>query len=455
MKNLRDLTEEREGLVNESKALVALAEKEDRDFTPDEQSHFDDIANNLLPAVDERIENRKKFDDMVKQQAAISLGSQLPDPEGRQIGTDGASLGLPASRDTIKVPAKAKRGGHLKAFKGPDAERNAFVAGQIYLAGALGKESSIQWCKDHGIVYNAMTEGTNSAGGFAVDDEMMAAILRLREERGVFFRYANQVPMGSDVMTIPRLITDVTAAWTNEATAVSASDATLAQATLTAKKLLVLTKISTELDEDAIVSIGDAVTQSMAYQTADKVDDAGFNGDGTSGFGSITGLANALNSAAINTLGTGDTALSNVVLKDYEETMALVGQYPGANYRWYVHSTTYYNSMLNLLNAAGGNTIASLAAGQTEPMFLGYPVTFAQVMDSSLAASDDVCYFGDLGLAASVGTRSAFNTAVSAERYFEEDVIALRSRERIAVTVHETGDTIRTRPIVAMRLAAA
>jgi HK97 family phage major capsid protein len=111
---------------------------------------------------------------------------------------------------------------------------------------------------------------------------MSQAIIRLREERGIFPQFANRVPMGSDIIRIPRILTDVTAYWAGENVEITASDPVTGECELMARKLGALTKVSSELDEDAVIEIGNMITTSMAYAEADKIDDAAFNGDSTS-----------------------------------------------------------------------------------------------------------------------------------------------------------------------------
>jgi len=90
-----------------------------------------------------------------------------------------------------------------------------------------------------------------------------------------------------------------------------------------------------------------------------------------------------------------------------------------------------------------------------QPMLFGYPVVFTQVMPNSPGVSTICAYFGDLSLAATVGTRRAVRTQVSVDRYFENDMIGIKCTERVAINVHERGDSIRTRPIVALKTAAS
>jgi len=446
MKTAKQIREEIDAARVELNAIVALATEEARELAAEEQTRVAEITDTLLPGLEKSLETRNKVDSEIKAANAARIAAELD----RQMSNGGDVT-------AIRLPAKARKFSNLKAYDGPDAQRDAYVAGSVFLAGVYGNQHAIEFCSNHGLggITNTMSGGISGAkGGFLVPDEMSSAIVRLREERGVFPRYANSVPMGSDNITIPRLIADVTATWTGETDEITASDATLGGAELVAKKLACLTKVSTELDEDAVVQIGDIITTSMAYAMADKIDEAGFNGDGTSTYGGVTGLVSALNAAAVQDAASGNVSAATLDLTDFEATMALLPMYDGATPRWFCHSAFYYNSMLRLSAAAGGNTITDIANGGM-PMFLGYPVTFVQVMPSAPGVSTIGCYFGDLRLTATIGTRRATNTAVTTERYFEFDLIGIRSTERVAINVHERGADVRTRPMVALKNAAS
>lgn len=451
MLTAKALSEAIDDLRNEVDAIVALATEEKRELSSDEQTRVNAVIEKELPEAESRLENRIKLDNVIKQRAAARLTEQID----RQQADDDQEA---APRASIKVPATAKVHRQLQAFQGSDAERDAYVSGHAILAGILRNERSANWCREHGLHINAaLSTGTNSAGGFLVPEEMQRTLIRLREERGVFPRYANSVPMGSDIITVPRLLADVTAYWTGEASEITASDVTLGSAELMARKLACLTKVSTELDEDAIIDIGDMVTQSMAYAMADKIDEAGFNGDGTSSYGGVLGLKNALHANAIQDAASGNTSALTLDLADFEACVGKYPQYPGASPRWFMHSAVFWASAARLADAAGGNTSQNIAGGPSQSMFLGYPVTFTQVLPSTTGSSVStiLAYFGDLRLGCTVGTRRSVRTEVSTERYFENDQIGIKCTERIAINVHERGSTIRTRPVVALKTAAS
>ena len=109
------------------------------------------------------------------------------------------------------------------------------------------------------------------------------------------------------------------------------------------------------------------------------------------------------------------------------------------------------------MNAAGGNTNVTLSNGVPTMMFLGFPVTFTQVMTSTTgsAVSTILAHFGDLRLGSAYGVRRSVRTEVTMDRYFENDLIGIKCTERVAINIHERGDTIRNRPIIALKTAAS
>ena len=102
--------------------------------------------------------------------------------------------------------------------------------------------------------------------------------------------------MASDTRSDPRRVNGVTAYFVGESTAARSADKTWDRVRLTAKKLMVLTKYSNELNEDAVLNIGDDLAGEIAYAFALKEDQCGFMGDGTSTYGGITGVIPTLRS---------------------------------------------------------------------------------------------------------------------------------------------------------------
>lgn len=448
MRTLVQIRDEIQNLCDTGEAILAVAEKENRDLSADEQKELDGIygtdkTDGKLAALKAEESRMVRIDEQRKAIAA----QRAVEKRMFQDGPD-----VPAENRKIVVPAAAKRYGNLKAYK---TAEDAYASGQFIAATMFGNQASQRWLDDHGI-RAAHSTSDNSKGGYAVPEPMEQSIIRLVEERGVFRRNAFVYPMTSGSVLIPRRSGGFTSYYVGENASITASDLTLNQVKLEAKKLGVLTQISSELSEDAIVALADLVTQEIAYAFANAEDEAGFNGDGTSTYGGILGLNGALQAGSIQDAVGGNTSALTLDLADFEATVGKLPMYPGIAPKWYVSSPVYWASMARLMDAVGGNTNGTLAAGPTA-QFLGYPVEFVDVMPKTTGTlvSTILCYFGDLAMACTMGVRRGVTVRTDESVYFTSDAIAIRATERYDVQVHERGDSTNAGAIVALKTAAS
>jgi len=231
---------------------------------------------------------------------------------------------------------------------------------------------------------------------------------------------------------------------------ITASDKGWDAVQLVARKLAVLCRYSSELNEDSILSIADDLASEIAYSFADKEDECAFNGDGTSTYGGIVGLKAGTAAGSKVTAATGNTAFSTLDLEDFEGMVGKLPQFAVAGARWYVSRVGWANSMLRLAEAAGGNTVAQVAGG-APLQFLGFPVEIVQVMNATTAAqtsTDGLAYLGNLQLAATMGTRRGISIQVDGSRYFEFDQLAIRGTERFDINYHERGTASVAGPVI-------
>ena len=169
-----------------------------------------------------------------------------------------------------------------------EADYKAYAFGQWVRGTVLGNAKAAKWCNEHGV--KSQTEGTNSEGGFTVPEIVSSSLIWLRNEYGVARRFSRVYPMTSDILNVPNASTSTTTYYPGEATAITASDIVFSQVALTAKKLAILTIVSKELNEDTVIDFGATLAQDFAYGLANAEDAAAFQGDGTSTYGSITGI---------------------------------------------------------------------------------------------------------------------------------------------------------------------
>lgn len=153
----------------------------------------------------------------------------------------------------------------------------------------------------------ALSEGTDSAGGFTVPDILSAQLIdRLRAQSVLVRAGARTVPLTSDQNYIAKIATDPVPSWRAENAAIAESDPTFARVSMAPKSLAVLVKVSREVLEDSL-NIEEALQQSLTAAMAVEFDRAGLFGSGTgsepqglvnmSGIGAVA-LAGALTTYA-------------------------------------------------------------------------------------------------------------------------------------------------------------
>jgi HK97 family phage major capsid protein len=334
-------------------------------------------------------------------------------------------------------------------FPGTRDEANfkAYAFGQWIRGSVLGNAKAAKWCAENGI--KSQTEGTNSEGGFTVPEVVSSSLIWLRNEYGIARRYSRIYPMTSDTLNVPNASTSTTTYYPGEATAITASDVVFSQVQLLAKKLAILTIVSKELNEDTVIDFGAMLAQDFAYGLALAEDAAAFQGDGTSTYGSITGImpkikalsATYANIASMVVGASGSSsALSSLTLANWQSMVAKLQPY-ATNPRWFMHKSVFYNGCADKLIALGGNAIMDIQnAYGTEPTLFGIPISFVQNMPSATGASVDLAVLGDLSKGVAFGDRRGVSVEVSDQVKFIEDALTFKATERYAFNAFDVGN---------------
>jgi HK97 family phage major capsid protein len=445
MKSVKELKEQIAEKVARASAIAQLAKNEKRDLTAEEVTEIDAIqgageAKGQVGELTAQLERAEKLEQLTRS-TLTNRGVQLPS-EGQQT----------AQVANIRVKPIA---GKLKSFTGANAERDAWVSGHYFAATLFGNQSSKQWLGDHGyVIRNAHSTGDNSKGGYLVPQETASTIIRLVEEFGVFRQNVGTVfPIANGSLQVPKRAGGFTVRHPGENQEITESDAQFSMVELTPHKAAILTKLSSELNEDALPLLADFLTREFAFAFAVDEDTAGFLGNGTAEFNRVTGLRTALLAGAAATASAA-TTFGGLTLADFHAAMAKLKMYPGIAPKWYIHSAGYYASMDRLKAAGGGNTMMDLSMGGNAN-FLGYPVVFTQCLPSLLTAQSGVNYgfFGDLSLACAMGDARAIEIASSDQRYFENDQLAIRATQRYDIQVHDRGTTTEGSAVIRLMFA--
>ena len=363
-----------------------------------------------------------------------------------------------------RIEPVSTRGYKPGVFESPEV---AHRCGQ-WLKAHFGDRNARQWCSDHlGTEYRDMGGQVNSLGGNLVFEDFSNTIIRLVEKFGVASTVFQNVTMSSDTLLVPRRLTGVTGYWIGENSTITTSDPTATMVQLVAKKLAIATKVSNELLADNAISVATWLAQEYATEMASRIDDAAFNGTGTSSFGGIRGLAqidDGTHTASIQSAASGNTSVAALDIDDYLGALAKLPRYAIGTSAWYMHPSVYHNSVQRMMLSSGtagsgtigalsgGNTAANLAQG-TPNTFLGLPVVWVLKMNSAPTTGTIAAYVGDLSLAGIMAMKSDMQVASSTDRYFEADQTAFRAIQRLDINVHSLGSTTEAGPVVALKLA--
>lgn len=329
-----------------------------------------------------------------------------------------------------------------------DKHKMAFAFGQFAKMVKNKDVKAKEWLVDNGFYTKAQIEGVDSEGGYLVPQILANEVIFLRQKYGVVRANARVMPMSSDNLNVPKNSASTTAYWPDEATNITASQITFTNVQILAKKLAVLTPVSSELNEDSLADIGAILAEDMAWVISYNEDLACFLGDGTSTYGGITGIVNQIagvnggnNAGWIYTGANVTTDWQNVTLADLRKLPAAIPTYADtADCKFYMHKSFYYQVVCNLLDDLGGNGFFDIAnAGGPNPTLFGYPVVFTQVLtnDSTPAADTALTVFGNMRTGAIMGSRRDLRVQVSDQVGFISDSLYFRATERFGFKFHD------------------
>jgi HK97 family phage major capsid protein len=355
-------------------------------------------------------------------------------------------------REQLQLPVK----GQLKYEGKLSNEHIAKAFGTIALALRGGENSSHFKTleNEYGIVRGA-TENNEGNAGVLVMNDMRRDLIRLVNEYGVVASEFKNVPLNSGGLTSwPRRTGGVTVYNPAEAGTITASSMSFGQVNMTPRKWAAMTVFSSEIEEDAIMSIGELFATEVAYAMAQKMDECGFKGDGSATYFNVNGLLPACGSAGVKAL-TGN-AFSEMTSDDLTDAIGMLQDWAEPNAKWYLHRRAYFNGMVNLALSKGGVTAEEVRqnAFRGNRTYLGYPVRLVNALPSAAVNSLNIGCIGDLRQSAYLGTRRSLQLERSKEVYFTTDQLAIRATQRQDIVVAEPGTSTVVGGYVVLQLAS-
>jgi HK97 family phage major capsid protein len=335
--------------------------------------------------------------------------------------------------------------GRLRAFENA---KDAYSVG-MWFKSKSGDAEAKRWCQDHGIEARAQGSTGSTTGAAFVPDVLSSTVIRLVDQYSAFAQNATNVVMPSDVLLFPRRTAGATAYWINENAAITASDPTSNQVTLTAKKVTGAVTIASELLQDSIVSIADWIAAELALTLSNAVEEAAWSGN-PSNAPAVAGLvtthtggllaASAATYAASLVTAAGDTP-DEVTKANLLAMMARVPQHSRAGAKWFCSPFFFAACMQNLDLAQGGSVGLSQGMG---PTFLGSEVVLTDRLPAGADSTGAImALYGNMANSSYYGIRRAIEIASSDQVNFLSDQTVIRAVARVAITHANLGtDTV-------------
>lgn len=407
MKKIAEINARLESIADELQALSDLSAESELDQTQIDLVNELDAEFNKLEGERNSLQAVQDKLDAAKAAKAVPQASSIVEPA--QIEDS-----IEENKEVIPARVKNQRSKHFASSE------DAFKSG-MWLAALGGNRRAKEFVAAQNIT-------TAADGGNLVPDPLSDALINLLESYGVARQACQRVVMSADTWTVPKVTAHAQIYYPAEAAAITESDLSFGQVSMTAKKLAALVKMSTEITEDSIVDIMNVVVESIAYSISIEEDKNLFNG-----------VAGGVNTAGIKGDASVDdtnvASLGALALTDLTACAAGIGNpIIGAQNEWFMSPVVFHSQVRDLLNAAGGNAIQDLEGGQ-RPLLLGYPVNLVSCLPAAPASGDLVAVFGDLRLGAYFGDRRALNFKTLNELYMENDQIGVVATERIDIKV--------------------
>lgn len=303
----------------------------------------------------------------------------------------------------------------------------------------------------------ALSEGSDTAGGFLVPPDAMAEMLARTAARSVIRGRARVQPTSSDILKWPAIAPNAVAAnssifssgfiggWVGETPAFSETDPSFQTFNIPIKKLRVATKLSNDFVQDAQVNILSFLAQNGAENMA-LVEDQGFiNGDG-----------GPLQPAGLLQAGSNTVDVEGITTNQIDNNSTVAGSAPKIINLSYALPAQYTRNASWLMQRATEGKIRTLVAGTAGfvwpgaafPGFaavphelMGYPIDNSDFMPPTLVDANKVIIFGDLSQYI-IAQRAQISARVLNERFADTDQVGIIIFERVGGGIWNT-DAIR------------
>ena len=280
---------------------------------------------------------------------------------------------------------------HPKYYIKDDARREEIAKWWIlFIKAAIHDNPSayIEMENRYGVAKTAIGDSGNL---FPLPTPLEEEIVHFAREESVVLKYARIWPMESDTKKIPTESASTSVSWGNTT---PESEPEETDVDLSAEELSAYAVIRDSVLADTTSDIVSWLQSNLAEAAAQAIDNAAWNGDGTSTYASCYGLLSASCGYSV-VMGSGSTAFSNLTASHLSEMIAKLDGKKKAGARFFMHGDILH--YVRTLEDTNGNPVFMINyGGNVPPTIFNYPYDEVIKMPSTTAANTAFMTFGNL-----------------------------------------------------------
>ena len=208
--------------------------------------------------------------------------------------------------------------------------------------------------------------------------EFQSQVVELVWTYGDFRRNATPFPMGTGTVKLPKLKTSPAFGLIALSGTVTEKSPQIAFVTFSAEKSGGIVRIPSEIDADAIISVGQFVARYGAREMAKWEDTWGFLADGSGTYDSKSGVCKTADTLTFKLqTSAGNSRPSNLTLQNFRDVRAKIDQAAYNNAAYYMHRTM--EALLVTFNTSATVT-PYIANGPGGPTLDGFPIRWISTL---------------------------------------------------------------------------
>jgi HK97 family phage major capsid protein len=365
------------------------------DWTKQLAGAIREMSGDFKALKDEVAEKVHAFEDMASRGFPMPGAKGAPEPDLTSGTYNLARQGQDLVRKYARLRARRPDAPELKE---EDRQSLAKYFTLFIRASHMGdQDAKREFAENYGSCHidaNGARRKTNvgdTGNAFPLPDELMDIVLTFARESSIVLQDARTWPMGSDKLSFPVETAGSDANWGNTS---NESDPTVGECELSADELSAIVTVKNTTIDDSRIDITSWLTEMLSESAGKAIDDAGFNGDGTSTYGGCYGMLGTTCGFSV-VMGAGSTAFSNINIDFLSEMISKLEGRRKEGAGFYGSGTVLH--YLRIMKDTNGNPVMTQNFADAFPYrVLGFPFREAIKITGTSASNTAFLLFGNM-----------------------------------------------------------